>query len=110
MLSKLIRYCYATDYVDNDYMCADLTTVDACASRLRTNAEMYVMADKFGMGTLMKVAEKKFGAALTDMEALVDCPDADHSLVLDIIPNIYRTTPEDDRGLRDLVVKHVAQC
>ena len=67
------------------------------------------MCQKFDMAALKKVAEEKFTSALKSIAGTVP-RDAIHRQVLAVVSFIYESTPEKDRGLRDLVVAYVAKC
>ena len=76
------------------------------------HAGMYAMAEKFDLKNLKKLAEKKFATALHFLEPGVRMGPPENQArtqVLEVIRFIYSTTLENDRGLRDLVVGHVAQ-
>lgn len=73
---------------------------------------MYIMADKFDMEKLKRLAEEKFRIRLEYYEPVwPERSPVDPTLtrVLEVIHFIYNTTPENDRGLRDLVVGYVAR-
>ena len=79
---------------------------------IRFHTEMYTMAEKFDLKNLKKLAETKFLAALQSIEPIVDRGSpVDPTLirVLQVVPIIYSTTLENDRGLRDPVVEYVAR-
>ncbi len=111
LISKLICYCYTTDYEldpDPDPVIAE----DAFTFPLQFHAGMYAMAEKFDMKNLKKLAEKKFATALHVHEPRVRTEIPGNKAltrVLEVIGFIYNTTPENDRGLRDIIVGHVAQ-
>ena len=80
-------------------------------NRLDLNAQMYNIADKYDIPSLKEKAAEKFEAAITEMLAndgmnlhsgasLVD-------EVIEAIPTIYASTPEEDRRLRGRAVKVV---
>ena len=72
---------------------------------VRFHTEMYTMAEKFDLKTLKKLAETKFLTALQRIEPTDDAI----IRVLQVVPIIYSTTLENDRGLRDPVVEYVAR-
>ena len=77
---------------------------------LHFQAGMYVMADKFNLQNLKKLAGNKFRIRLQYFEVVKRSPvDPTLTRILEVIQLIYNTTPGNDRGLRDLVVEYVAQ-
>ncbi len=104
LIREMISYCYTTDYKD---IRIAMGPEHASINPLRFHAGMYAMAEKFDLKNLKKLAEKKFFAFL-EMEPRVRRVGKTLS-VLEAIVFIYSTTPKNDRGLRDLVVGHVAQ-
>ena len=102
MISKLICYCYTTDYRVDPHT----------ALAINFHAGMYAMAEKFDLKNLKNLAKKKFVTALHCLEPgfnVATLGDKTLTRVLEVIPLIYSTTLENDRGLRDLVVRHVAR-
>ena len=102
MISKLIFYCYTTDYRVDPHT----------ALAINFHAEMYAMAEKFDLKNLKNLAKRKFVTALHCLEPgfnVTTLGNETLTRVLGVIPLIYSTTLENDRGLRDLVVKHVAR-
>ncbi|KAK4694427.1 hypothetical protein P7C71_g3156, partial [Lecanoromycetidae sp. Uapishka_2] len=69
-------------------------------SKFHTNAGMYALGEKYGIESLKAAAKRKFETALAAGEP-VSTTTLGH--LIDAIPIIYETTPESDRGLRDLV-------
>ena len=112
LISKLVCYCYITDYdFDMDTGIA-MESEGAFDFPLYFHAGMYAMAEKFGMKNLKKLAENKFATALHFFKSGVCIGPPENKAptrVLEVIHFIYSTTLENDRGLRDLVVGHVAQ-
>ena len=73
---------------------------------------MYTLAEKFDLKHLKKLAENKFRTSLQLLDLNVaKAPSEDQTVtgLLEVIHYIYNITPEDDRGLRDLVVGYVAR-
>ena len=58
---------------------------------------MFAVADKYNIATLGDVAKNKFKEAIN--ETFLDT-----RYFLDVIEGVYNTTPESNRGLRDLIV------
>lgn len=61
------------------------------------DAQVYQIADKYGVHALKKYAKNKFGTAIKAGWSMDDFPVA--------INVVYTTTPLNDRGLRDLAVE-----
>lgn len=108
LVSRLIQCCYTTNYDDGPY---DLSAAGnkkyAFVSRLQFNAEMYSMCEKFAMHGMKKVAEKKFDDVLN--APLSTTLNTKHDRILDVIPIVYNTTPENDRGLRDSLLSYLIE-
>ena len=69
-------------------------------SELHTHAKMYAMGDQYDIRDLKDEALWKFEKAI---EAKKEHSDELPYLVA-VIPTVYATTPDSDRGLRDVVV------
>lgn len=95
----MVCYCYSADYDDAFY---EVDKDHRFVSRLSTNAQMYVLADKFDMPFLKKLAKEKFDQALSGPSW-----EGKNSHVIQVIPLIYGSTMDSDRGLRDIIVSHV---
>ncbi|RYP39208.1 hypothetical protein DL767_002316 [Monosporascus sp. MG133] len=67
------------------------------ASTMIFNAQVYSVADKYIIPALKAEAREKFGTAISTGWAMDDFPSA--------IAEVYNSTPESDRGLRDLTVE-----
>lgn len=112
LISQLICYCYTTDYKFVRHTDNATETEDAFDFPPYFHAAMYAMAEKFDLKNLKKLAEKKFGTALYVLDAIFPIEASGNepfSLILEVIRLIYRTTPENDRGLRDLVFRFLAR-
>lgn len=73
-------------------------------SELHTNVQMYALAEKYDFADLRVEAIHKFNYFLNGK--LEEQKTAELSTVLTSIPDIYNTTPESDRGLRDSIVAY----
>ena len=106
LISKMICYCYTTDYEFDWESAVAMGYKDAFIFRLHSHVGMYAMAEKFDLKNLKELAKKKFITTLNDLE-----PPVNETLthVLDVTCFICSTTLENDRGLRDLVVGYVAR-
>ncbi len=89
-VKALIDYCYLSDY--------DLPEDPIEATPLTFHATMYSMAEKYEIRALKLLAKEKFERALKHTR------NWSYDGLFDAIPLIYSATPEQDRGLRDLVV------
>ncbi|KAI8633609.1 BTB/POZ protein [Xylariaceae sp. FL1651] len=67
------------------------------ASTMVFNAQVYSIADRYIVPALKKYAKEKFSSAIRCGWSMDDFPLA--------IAEAYSSTPEEDRGLRDLVVE-----
>lgn len=70
------------------------------------------MAEKFDLRSLKKLAEDKFRTRLQYFKPIAaqrSPVNPTLTRVLEVIHFIYNTTPENDRGLRHLVVGYVAR-
>lgn len=72
------------------------TTGDGSCSPMRFNIKVYQIADKYGIPKLKYQAQKSFEKILQTCWSMDDFPLA--------IEEVYDTTPEGDRGLRDPIV------
>lgn len=86
VLCEVLKACYTCTYDD---------TVSGC-NVLDFNAQVYALADKYGVPFLKELSKGVFQAKLTGP---VDIPQ-----LLKAVRTIYTTTLGSDRGLRDLVV------
>ena len=110
----MVKYFYSLDYTED--LATELTmggimkrhTEDRSeyVSRLNINVVMYAMGDKYGIKSLKKLAENKFEAA---HEAISGTPIEARELMV-IIPTVYESTPETDRGLRDSVLSYASNA
>lgn len=117
LLRRLLCYCYTTGYNDEPYDDENdpppQTEAPPYVNRLDLNAQMYNIADKYDIPSLKEKAAEKFDAAVREMLAnegknqhtgasLVD-------EVIEAIPTIYASTPDEDHRLRGEAVR-VVQC
>ena len=84
-VNRMLSFLY-----NSHYLCppADLTI----------HVGMYAMGDMFHLPRLSKYAKREFNEALTRI--------SDQQTFLSLIPRIYGSTPESDRGLRDVAVRN----
>lgn len=67
------------------------------ASSMVFEAQVYQIADKYDIGSLKEHAKENFSAAVDTGWSMDDFPLA--------ITLVYTTTPSEDRGLRDVVIR-----
>lgn len=86
----MLRFMYTFDYdgSGNDH---------ERVSPMIFNAEVYSIADKYGVEALKTRAKEKFDKAVWTCWDMDDFPRA--------ITEVYSSTPSTDRGLRDAVVE-----
>ena len=94
----MIKYLYLGDYPD--YNDGSVPVPDFNISTFRTNAEMYALGDKYDIQGLKRLSAWKFQ---TGFDAIKDnfC---ELLKVIAAIPIVYRTTPDTDRTLRDIIL------
>lgn len=99
MVWRMITYLYKLDYDDSQvFLPGGLSNEEVANTPLLVNVIMYTMGDKYGIGGLKKVAETKFDEAVTGLTSPLD--------FLLVVAEVYESTPEEDRGLRDVAVRH----
>ncbi|KAI6749658.1 hypothetical protein HG530_015072 [Fusarium avenaceum] len=86
VIEAMLQFIYHFDY-----------TNDSKESAMIFHAKVYQIADKYGIFALKEHAKKKFSAVVKTDWSTDDFPLA--------IEFVYLTTPTEERGLRDLVVK-----
>lgn len=89
-----------TDPSDDLMQISKGTTTVLKPSKAITNITMYAIGDRYNVGTLKELATKKF-SALRSAEWFDELPT--------VAEQIYTTTPENDRGLRDILQKACAR-
>lgn len=91
-MQRLVHYAYNFDYDDAP------TTYSAYSNALETNAVVYSLTDRSKCADLAAHAIKKFRHAAGFASHLTVPP-------LNAISMVYTTTPQTDRGLRNICVK-----
>lgn len=66
---------------------------------LKLHCEVYALAEKYAIKALMILAREKFQRALEKVD--------DTTSLFEVVEQIYSSTPEHDRGLRDVIVAKV---
>ena len=103
----MVVYIYGSRYRGDDNLLKGTRDCDhPYVSALYTHVGMYQMGDKFGIPGLKQHALKRFVEALEALEAK-KCICKVVQEMGAVIPLIYETTPQTDRGLRDLVLAWV---
>ena len=74
-------------------------------SELHTHAQMYALGDEYDIDDLKNEALWKFEKAIEAKKGLSD----ELTDLIEVIPTVYETTPDSDRGLRDAVVAYGAK-
>ena len=73
------------------------------ATRLHVHAQMYSLGDKYDLPGLKNEAVRRFKE---DVKIPGDRKSETLTL-LSVVPTVYTTTPDSDRGLRNLLVQHI---
>ena len=115
LIRRLLCFCYTTGYNDGPYDDENdpppQIEAPPYVNRLNLNAEMYNIADKYDIPSLKEKAAARFDAAIREMLANKGKDQhTDASLVdeiIDAIPTIYASTPDEDHHLRGRAVKVV---
>lgn len=99
MVAKMVKYFYTLDYPDTKSIALKAGSMVETPenSAFHVNVQMYIMGDKYGIWGLKKTAEAKFEKAITQNKGILD--------LLPVVGTIYESTPEQDRGLRDIAVR-----
>lgn len=106
MIYRMLEYLYMQDYSVDLGFDPFLSANDSWAkTRLHVHAQMYSLGDKYDLAGLKKEAARRF---INDI-AIPRDKKGETLTLLSVIPTIYTTTPDSDRGLRDLVARHVFQ-
>ena len=71
---------------------------------LELHVEMYAIGDEFNLPRLCQVARARFREDLSSILRTTE-----QTVFLKLIPRIYESTPETDRGLRDIAVWYARQ-
>lgn len=84
-IEKMIKFLYTSSY-------------PSVSTEQALHIEMYAIGDKYDLPRLSKFAKVQFRDALHRV--------ADHTVFLSLIPRIYESTPDSDRGLRDVAISN----
>ena len=106
MIYRMLEYLYMQDYTVDLGFDPFWPVNDSWAqTRLHVHAQMYSLGDKFDLPGLKKEAARRF---INDI-AIPGDKKRETLTLLSVIPTVYTTTPDSDRGLRDLVARHIFQ-
>lgn len=95
----MITHCYTIEYNDTIHASDSEALEHLFISRYHTNAGMYALGDKYGIESLKVAAKRKFDEEWANTHPTPPLDD-----LYNVIPYIWASTPESDRGLRDMVV------
>ena len=102
----MLEYLYMQDYTVDLGFDPFWSVNDSWAqTRLHVHTHMYSLGDKYDLPGLKKEAARRF---INDI-AIPGDKKRETLTLLSVIPTIYTTTPDSDRGLRDLVARHIFQ-
>lgn len=100
----MVEFLYRGDYQDldhPDYQLIDKNGPDRSgAHHAVLHADMFAVADKYDIAALGDAAKTKF-------EEASNIVGLDNGNYLDVFRYVYSTTPESNRGLRDVVVGQI---
>ena len=99
LASRMLQHLYTFDYPGHKMSIGD-DEESSHVSELHTHAQMYAIGDEYDIHDLKEEALWKFEKAMEANKGLSD----ELTYVIKVIPTVYETTPDSDRGLRDLVV------
>ena len=106
MIYRMLEYLYMQEYTVDLGFDPFWSVNDSWAqSRLHVHAQMYSLGDKYDLAGLKKEAGQRF---IDDITIPGD-KKRETLTLLSVIPTIYTTTLDSDRGLRDLVAWHTFQ-
>lgn len=100
LVRRMIRYFYL---LDSERTRGNEDKEEVKPSRAMLNAEMYVLADKYEIEGLKKVALDGFEDSLFRAWEI----DTTVSELRVVVPFTYGSTPKSDRGLKDCVIESV---
>lgn len=95
----MLQHLYTFDYSGQKISIGD-DEESSHVSELHTHAQMYALGNEYDIHDLKEEALWKFKKALEAKKGLRD----ELTDLIQVIPTVYETTPDSDRGLRDVVV------
>ncbi|KAK3166703.1 hypothetical protein OEA41_009828 [Lepraria neglecta] len=100
MVRRMLDHAYMRLYPETKSpSCSPEKEEATYMSKLSTYVQMYALGEKYGMEGLKEEAAWRFQENLKPLRLRSELPG-----MLEVVPAIYTTTPESDRGLRDHVV------
>ena len=99
MVYRMLQHLYMQTYMVD----LGLDGLDRYWSLLHVHAQMYSLGDKYDLPGLKREAARRF---TEDVKIPADCKSETLTL-LSIVPIVYTTTPDSDRGLRNLLVRQI---
>lgn len=107
MIYRMLQHFYMQTYTVNLGLDDFWSSNDSWAkTRLHVHAQMYSLGDKYDLAGLKKEAARRFGE---DIQIPGDGKYETTLALLSVVETVYETTPDSDRGLRNLVVRHIFQ-
>ena len=102
----MLQYLFMQSYTVDLGLDAFWSLNDGWAkTRLHVHALMYSLGDKYDLPGLNKEAARRFKE---DVEISGD-DKCEILTLLSVVPTVYATTPDSDRGLRNQVVRQIFQ-
>lgn len=95
----MLQHLYGFDYSGHKTSIGD-DEEPSHISELHTHAKMYALGDEYDIKDLKEEALWKFEKAIDAKTGHSD----ELPYVVEVIPTVYATTPDSDRGLRDAIV------
>lgn len=99
LVHRMLQHLYKLDYFAGKIE-LDGKKENSFVSELHTHVMMYAMGDEYDVMDLKKKSLRKFTEAVKAKKGRKD----ELASVLKVVPAIYTTTPDSDRGLREFVV------
>ena len=99
LVARMLQHLYGFDYSGHK-ISIGADEEPSHVSELHTHVTMYAMGDRYDIEDLKEEALWKFKKAIEAKKGQVD----EFPYFVEVIPTVYATTPDSDRGLRDIVV------
>ena len=99
LAARMLQHLYSFDYPGHKISIGD-DEESSHVSELHTHVQMYALGDKYDIEDLKEEAVWKFKKAVEAKKGHGD----ELTTLVEVIPTVYATTPNSDRGLRDAVV------
>lgn len=98
LVDRMVQFLYHSDYSTLEAG-GDAHDKDLKQRRLLLHVDLYALADRYDIGGLATLARDNYNGRV-DFGADALC-------AIETIPRIYASTPESNRGLRDIVVRGI---